>query len=65
MGDNIMLDLHSFVLGFGFGKLLASLHIQLMCPNMCSTDIFVELQPFHCNAKGEFFDPRFGSLGWA
>ena len=38
-----------------FGALAkASLHNQPMCPKMCSTDIFIDLQPVSWNLKGDF-----------
>ena len=35
-----------------------------MCYQMCSNDIFVDLQPFGCKLKGRIFDSRFGRFGW-
>ena len=33
-----------------------------MCSQMCSIDIFVDLQPFGCNFKLGLFNPQFGGL---
>ena len=41
-----------------YGRLfMESLHHQPMCSEMCSLDIFIDLQPFGCNLKGGLFDP--------
>ena len=62
MTAHVVFDLHLPIYDFGESStivyVMALLHSHLVSFQMCSLDIFVDLQPFGCNLNGGLFDPQ-------